>query len=62
MLMLTGRISNNAYDADGKDTIDVLTKSGRVVNVAEASDLPNIRALGQRVEKHYICYPKEIAQ
>lgn len=61
-LMLTGRISNNAYDADGKDTIDVLTKSGRVVNVAEASDLPNIRALGQRVEKHYICYPKEIAQ
>ncbi|TGE24608.1 HD domain-containing protein [Hymenobacter aquaticus] len=61
-LMLAGRISNNAYDADGKDTIDVLTKSGRVINVAEASDLPNIRALGQRVEKHYICYPKEIAQ
>ncbi|UOQ51408.1 HD domain-containing protein [Hymenobacter cellulosivorans] len=60
-LMLAGRISNNAYDAAGKDTIDVLTKSGRVVNVAEASDLPNIRALGQRVEKHYICYPKEIA-
>ncbi|MCB2410187.1 HD domain-containing protein [Hymenobacter lucidus] len=60
-LMLAGRISNNAYDADGKDTIDVLTKSGRVINVAEASDLPNIRALGQRVEKHYICYPKEIA-
>ncbi|QDA62206.1 HD domain-containing protein [Hymenobacter jejuensis] len=62
LLMLTGRISNNAYDADGKDTIDVLTKRGRVVNVAEASDLPNIRALSQRVEKHYICYPKEIAQ
>jgi HD superfamily phosphohydrolase len=60
-LMLSGRISNNAYDADGKDAIEVLTKRGHVVNVAEASDLPNIRALGQRVEKHYICYPKEIA-
>ncbi len=59
-LMIAGRISNNAYDADGQDTIDVLTKRGRVVNVAEASDLPNIKALGQRVEKHYICYPKEI--
>ncbi|WP_139922351.1 HD domain-containing protein [Hymenobacter sp. DG01] len=59
-LMLTGRISNNAYDADGQDPIDVLTKRGRVVNVAEASDLPNIRAISQRVEKHYICYPKEI--
>ncbi|TGE04199.1 HD domain-containing protein [Hymenobacter fodinae] len=59
-LMIAGRISNNAYDADGQDTIDVLTKRGKVVNVAEASDLPNIKALGQRVEKHYICYPKEI--
>ncbi|MDU0370318.1 HD domain-containing protein [Hymenobacter endophyticus] len=59
-LMLTGRISNNAYDIGGQDPIDVLTKRGRVVNVAEASDLPNIRAISQRVEKHYICYPKEI--
>ncbi|MBC6609576.1 HD domain-containing protein [Hymenobacter sp. BT507] len=59
LLMLHGRISNNAYDAVG-DTIDVLTKRGRVVNVAVASDLPNIRALSQRVEKHYLCYPKEI--
>lgn len=61
LLMLNGRISNNAYDA-GNETIDVLTKQGRVVDVAVASDLPNIRALSQRVEKHYICYPKEITQ
>lgn len=61
LLMLTGRIGNNAYDSQD-DTIDVLTKSGHVVNVAEASDLPNIRALSKRVEKYYICYPKEIMQ
>ena len=59
LLMLTGRISNNAYNA-GNDTIDVLTKAGRVVDVAVASDLPNIRTLSQRVEKHYLAFPKEI--
>ncbi|GGF25430.1 HD domain-containing protein [Hymenobacter cavernae] len=61
LLMLSGRISNNAYDTHD-ETIDVLTKRGHVVNVAEASDLPNIRALSKRVEKYYICYPKEIIQ
>ncbi|MDX5444403.1 MAG: HD domain-containing protein [Hymenobacteraceae bacterium] len=59
-LMISGKISNNAYDAHGK-SIDVLTKSSHVVNVAQASDLPNIRALSNRVEKYFICYPKEIA-
>lgn len=58
-LMIAGKISNNAYDAEGQ-TIDVLTKSGYVIDVAEASDLPNIRALSNKVEKHYVCYPKEV--
>ncbi|KUG07624.1 HD domain-containing protein [Solirubrum puertoriconensis] len=58
-LMIEGRISNNAYDAGG-DTINVLTKRGHVIDVAEASDLPNIRSLSKRVEKYYLCYPKEI--
>jgi HD superfamily phosphohydrolase len=60
-LMIEGRISNNAYDAGG-DTINVLTKRGHVIDVAEASDLPNIRSLSRRVEKYYVCYPKEIMQ
>jgi HD superfamily phosphohydrolase len=47
-LMITGRL------------INILTKLGKVVNVVEASDLPNIRALSQKVQKYYICYPKEI--
>jgi HD superfamily phosphohydrolase len=59
-LMITGRLSNTAYDSSGHETIDILTKLGKVVNVTEASDLPNIRALSQKVQKHYICYPKEI--
>lgn len=59
-LMISGKISNNAYDVEGQ-TIDMLTKSGYVIDVAEASDLPNIRALSYKVEKHFVCYPKEVA-
>ena len=59
-LMIAGKISNNAYDVEGQ-TIDMLTKSGYVIDVAEASDLPNIRALSNKVEKYYVCYPKEVA-
>lgn len=59
-LMIAGKISNNAYEGHGR-SIDVLTKLGHVVNVADASDLPNIHALSTTVEKYYICYPKEIA-
>ncbi|TPE40016.1 HD domain-containing protein [Pontibacter mangrovi] len=59
-LMISGKIGNNAYDVEGQ-TIGMLTKSGYVVDVAEASDLPNIRALSYKVEKHFVCYPKEVA-
>ena len=60
LLMISGRLSNSAYNAESQEPIEILTKKGDVVNVMEASDLPNIRALSQRVEKFYICYPKEI--
>ncbi|PKV66330.1 HD domain-containing protein [Pontibacter ramchanderi] len=59
-LMISGRISNNAYQAEGQ-SIDVLTKTGYVVNAADASDLPNIQALSNKVEKYFVCYPKEVA-
>ena len=61
-LMITGRLSNTAYDAASNDTINILTKAGKIVNVTEASDLPNIQALSQKVQKYYICYPKEIRE
>ncbi|CAN5732988.1 HD domain-containing protein [soil metagenome] len=59
-LLIAGTISNNAYDAEG-ETIDILTKSGKVVDVAKASDLPSIKALGKNVEKSYVCFPKSVA-
>ncbi len=59
-LMITGKISNNAYQSGGQ-SIDILTKLGHVVDVADASDLPNIQALSTKVEKYFVCFPKEIA-
>ena len=52
-------ISNQAYRMD-KDTINLLTKSGEVVDVAKASDQFNIEALSKKVTKHYLCYPKAL--
>lgn len=60
-LVVEGKISNNAYESGGEN-INVLTKSSKVVDVAEASDLPNIRALSKKVEKYFVCYPKEISK
>jgi HD superfamily phosphohydrolase len=59
-IMISGKISNNAYNTTN-EAINVQTKYGNVVELAEASDLPNIRALSNKVEKFFVCYPKEIA-
>lgn len=52
-----GSISNQAYHMD-KDTINLINESGKVVDVAKASDQLNIEALSEMVIKYYICYPK----
>jgi HD superfamily phosphohydrolase len=55
--VFTGDIYNQAYRMD-KDTINLLTKSGKVVDVAKASDQLNLKALSKTVVKYYLCYPK----
>ena len=57
-LVIEGTLSNHAYLSEA--AIKVWTKTGDVVDVAAASDLPNIQALTQEVEKHYMCWPKEV--
>ena len=54
-----GSVSNAAYVA--KDSsINILTKSGDVIDVASATDLPNIKAISKIVKKYYLSYPKDI--
>lgn len=55
--VFTGAISNQAYSME-KDTINLLTRTSRVVDVAKASDQLNLEALSKIVIKHYLCYPK----
>ena len=55
----TGPVSNSAYIASGQ-SIRILRKHGNVVDVADASDLPNIKAMSKIVTKHYLCGPKEL--
>lgn len=52
-----GKMENQAYQMD-KDTINILTRSGKIVDVAKASDQLNIEALSKTVVKFYLCYPK----
>jgi HD superfamily phosphohydrolase len=55
--VFTGETSNLAYRMD-RDTINLLKKNGKVVDVATASDQFNLKALSKEVVKHYLCYPK----
>ena len=56
---MNGNITNEAYVAN-ENTINILTKKGEVVDIAIASDLPNIKALTKIVRKYYLCVPKNV--
>jgi len=55
-----GEITNSAY-LSGNQKILILKKSGKILDVAQASDLPAIKALTKIVKKYYSCYPKNIS-
>ncbi len=58
--VVEGTKSNSAY-IGGDQQINMITKSGKIVDIAYASDLPNIKAMRKIVKKHYLCWPKNIS-
>jgi|SRR5699024_11078609 len=56
--VFTGVIENQAYNLD-KQNIHILMKTGKIKDVAKASDQFNLKALSKPVTKYYICYPKK---
>jgi HD superfamily phosphohydrolase len=58
--LMKGTISNAAYIQKG-EIINILSKKGKVIDVAKASDLPNIKAISKIVKKHYLCWPKNVS-
>lgn len=54
-----GKVENKAYSSD-KERINILLKSGEVVDMVTASDNLSLQALTHSVTKHFICYPKNM--
>lgn len=53
-----GTISNHAYMAT--ERILILTKKGEIMDIEQAADLPNIKAMSKIVIKHYVCRAKDL--
>ena len=52
-----GQITNQAYSME-KETINLYTKQKKTIDVANASDHFNLKALSKKVVKNYMCYTK----
>jgi hypothetical protein len=53
-----GSVTNEAY-AEGQQ-INIINKRGELLDIAQASDLPNIKAFSKIVKKNYLCWPKDV--
>ena len=58
--IISGELSNAAYDTSDTN-INLLMKSGDIVDIAVASDLPSIKAMSKIVKKFYLCSPKIVS-
>ena len=52
----TDKLTNSAYN-DSKEHINLLMKSGEIIDVSKASDNLNISALSKPVDKYFLSYP-----
>ncbi len=55
-----GTVSNEAYLLE-RNAIQVLMKTGELLDVSQASDLPHIKAMSKIVKKNYLCWPKNLS-
>jgi HD superfamily phosphohydrolase len=58
-LFSTGVVTNEAYTEGQK--INVLMRSGQLLDIAQASDLPSVKAISKIVKKNYLCWPKNVS-
>ncbi|MCU0341992.1 MAG: phosphohydrolase, partial [Spirosomaceae bacterium] len=57
--LVTGESSNAAY-VSSKERILIKMKDGSIHDIADASDLPTIKALSNIVRKFYVCWMKPL--
>jgi HD superfamily phosphohydrolase len=58
--LVTGETTNWAY-AKEFDPIRVKMKNGSLLDIADASDIPTIKALTKIVRKYYVCWGKNVS-
>ncbi|AQG80568.1 HD domain-containing protein [Spirosoma montaniterrae] len=58
--LIEGQATNAAYLPTG-DRINIKLKSGRVIDIADASDLSNIQVLTNIVRRYYVCWARGVA-
>ena len=56
-LVINDQVSNHVYNEDNSN-INILMKNNEIVDLAEASDHFNIKALNNKTKKYFISYPK----
>lgn len=59
--VFTGKASTYTYNPE-QDKINILLKSGELMDISLASDQLNVEALSKGVKKYFMCFPKEIAK
>lgn len=59
-LVFEKEVTNSAYISGG-NVIKVKFRDGTLLDVAEATDLPNIRAMAAQVKKYIVCQPKHLS-
>ncbi|WP_221394229.1 HD domain-containing protein [Dyadobacter sp. NIV53] len=58
--LVTGVTTNWAYEKE-QDPIQVQMKDGKLLDIADASDIPTIEALTKIVRKYYVCWGKNVS-
>ncbi|QJW91154.1 HD domain-containing protein [Spirosoma taeanense] len=57
--LVEGQATNAAY-LPSKERINIKLKSGKVIDIADASDLSNVHVLTNIVRRYYVCWAKEL--
>ncbi|WP_084299574.1 HD domain-containing protein [Dyadobacter tibetensis] len=58
--LVSGVTTNSAYE-NRRDPIRVKMKTGELLDIADASDVPTIEALTKIVRKYYVCWTKPVS-
>ncbi len=58
--LVEGQATNAAY-LPSQERINIKLKSGKVIDIADASDLSNVHVLTNIVRRYYVCWAKEFA-